>query len=79
MPPAQHSLLMAMAFIRLLVNYASLFHHVSRLLALWQRILSPPLAMLQNLTGVVDVIKDNAAHPTHMITWVRSHGKLALL
>ena len=67
---AQHSLLMAMPFVHLLVDYASLFHHVSGLLALWQRMVSPPLIMLQKLRGVVTFIKDNSAHVAHMITWV---------
>ena len=41
--------------------------------------LSPPLVILRKVRGVVGVIKDNAAHLTHMITWVQSHGEIALL
>jgi hypothetical protein len=76
---AQHSLVMAMPFIHLLIDHASLFHHVSRLLAFLQRMSSPPLAVLRKLRGVVVAIKNNAAHLTHVVTWVRSHGEIALL
>ena len=76
---AQHSLVTTVPLIHLLVDYVSLFHHVARLLAMWERISSPPRAVLQKLREVVDVIKANAAHLTHMITWVRSHGEVALL
>ena len=76
---AQHSLVMTMTSVHLLVEYVSLFHHVSRLLALWEGISSPPIVVLQKLRGPVDTIKENAAHLTHMITWVRSHGEVALL
>ena len=76
---AQHALVMAMPFIHLLIDHASLFHHVSRLLALLQRMSSPPLAVLRKLRGVVVAIKNNAAHLTHLVTWVRSHGEIALL
>ena len=37
-----------------------------------------PLAILQQLRGVVDIIKDNAAHLIQMIMWVPSHGEIAL-
>ena len=43
---AQHLLLMAMPFVHLLIDDTSLFHHVSGLLALWQRMVSPPLVIL---------------------------------
>jgi hypothetical protein len=76
---AQHSLVMAMPFIHLLIDHASLFHHVSRLLAFLQRMSSPPLAVLRKLRGVVVAIKNNAAHLTHVVTWVWSHGEIALL
>ena len=48
-------------------------------LALWQWMMSPPLTILKKIREVVAVIKDNTAHVTHMITWVRSHGEMALL
>ena len=31
------------------------------------------------LRGVVAIIKENAAHVTHMIMWVQSHGETAML
>ena len=76
---AQYLLVTTMSYIHLLVNYVSLFHHVSRLLALWKRISLPPLVVLRKLRGAVDGINKNAAHLTHLITWVRSHDKVTLL
>ena len=76
---AKHSLVLLMSNAHLLIGYVSLFHHVAIFLRLWQYMFPVSLYDILKVRGVIDTIKMNIIHHTHIITLSCSHSEILLL